>query len=869
MDWIIGILCYFTGAFTFIPLALWILHLYMAFPQAPSSTVHSVAQEVDVTTCHNYGTKKGWIRLSSNYQPKSPTMGKKKQQSKQSGEGYGVLKQGILKVYSNEMQQLCEWIIDLNHYDVSIYPSGRQEHTLFSRSVALRLQRKQSAPTNDQSSTTTTTPMTIHDNTIYFSCSRSVDKEDWYFAFVSVNNTFPNARRAIPFDPMAVASLITFVSKEKHEESDTTTDPPQQRIPWFNAILGRTFLGIYKTERLQHFVFETLAKKTKKMKSFGDIQVRSVDLGHTIPFFTNPTLVALHPDGTLVLDAQVEYNGGFKVVVEASVGGTFSIRVPLLLSLTLRSLSGTIRFKIKPPPSNRYWIGFCTMPTMKWSIVPAVSNCNVKISMVTRIIEHKIRRMMTENMVLPNMEDIPFAKSDGWGGLFHGPMEDPTNSGGGSSSSSGIIGHSPMDTASNDDDMDSTLQQSFIINNSNDNDSSSASIDSQSASSSSGRWSKFFTTRRRKNTSSSITPSLSTSTSEHIIDKAKDKSQPSNDQQTNNTGAETTKMDSDPDDVGSYNNDDTKKDIDKDLDKNGTDDVEDSRIKHSDSTMAGPYQLSPPGTASTLVQLSASTSLTTTDSVEVTAAGARGDLSKDEDNRSITSTKSSKRKRIYNAAGYIFSKGKGLANDFREHRQQDSQLSKKQPSSEPSQDLRRRYNENTPPRHTSTVSTLSSPSLSSTTAEYTLASSTATAITSSSSLRKESIPPPHMIHSDAISLSTQANSYSGSTIPTTPSQNQQQQVADDDKKPQLPPRPGRRSITPPLSTSTSSSQQQQSELEGLETMAHSDSPRSSNASDDQEQPEKSMDGDNHNGNSTLSSISKTTLISNTHHGYQT
>ncbi|CAO3598146.1 unnamed protein product [Absidia cylindrospora] len=837
------------------------LHLYMAFPQAPSSTVHSVAQEVDVTTCYNYGTKKGWIRLSSNYQPKSPAMGKKKQQSKQSGEGYGVLKQGILKVYSNELQQLCEWVIDLNHYDVSIYPPGRQEHTLFSRSVALRLQRKQSAPTNDQSFSTTTTPATIHDNTIYFSCTRSVDKEDWYFAFVSVNNTFPNARRAIPFDPMAVASLITFVSKEKHEESDTATDPPHQRIPWFNAVLGRTFLGIYKTERLQHFVFETLAKKTKKMKSFGDIQVRSVDLGHTIPFFTNPTLVALHPDGTLVLDAQVEYNGGFKVVVEASVGGTFSIRVPLLLSLTLRSLSGTIRFKIKPPPSNRYWIGFCTMPTMKWSIVPAVSNCNVKISMVTRIIEHKIRRMMTENMVLPNMEDIPFAKSDGWGGLFHGPMEDSTNS----SSSTGIDGHSPMDTASNDDDMDSTLQQSFIINNSNDNDSSSTSIDSQSASPSSGRWSKFFTTRRRKNTSSSITPSLSTPTSEHIIDKPKDKSQSSNDQQTNNASAETTKTDSDPDDVGSYNNDDTKKDSDKDLDKNGTDDIEDSSIKHSDSTMAGPYQLSPPGTASTLVQLSASTSLTT-DS-EVTPAGTRDDLSKDEDSRSITSTKSSKRKRIYNAAGYIFSKGKGLANDLREHRQLDSQLNKKQPSSDSPQDLRRRYNESIPPRHASTVSTLPSPSLSSTTAEYTSASTTATAITSSSSLRKKSIPPPHMLHSDAISLSTHTNDYPGSTMALQ--NQQQQQVAEDDRKPQLPPRPGRRSITPPLSTSTSSSQQQQYELEGSETMVRSVSPPSSSASDDQQQQKKAMDDTNDNGNTTLSSISKTTLISNTHHGYQT
>ncbi|SAM07900.1 hypothetical protein [Absidia glauca] len=817
----------------------------MTLPQS-SPGIRSVAQEVDVTTCHNYGTKKGWIRLSSNYQQNSPTMGKKKQQSKQNGEGYGVLKQGILKVYNNESQQVCEWTIDLNDYDVSIYPPGRQEHTLFSRSVALRLQRKPATDTKDAAYDNSPTPTTTQDKEIFFSCTRPIDKEDWYFGFVSVANSLPTSRRAIPFDPMAVASLITFVGKENHpvsEQNQQQQQQEQQRIPWFNAVLGRTFLGIYKTQRLQHFVFETLAKKTAKMKTpgfLGDIQVRSVDLGHAIPFVTNPTLVALHPDGTLVLDAQVDYNGGFKVVVETTVGGTFSIRVPLLLSLTLRSLSGTIRFKIKPPPSNRYWIGFCTMPTMKWSIVPAVSNCNVKISMVTKIIESKIRRLMTENMVLPNMEDIPFAKSDGLGGIFHNPTLDSlagaTDSTGGDLALDGGLQADP--TIPNDDDLDSSLQQSFIINGSNDQEAVSTSIDPYSTSSpSSGRWSKFFNTRRRKNTASSGTPGPSSttpsstpltaslapstttpsstpstsslapsSTTQHTVipnESPKNNNQSylsiqvCNDMRGGNDDHQGPKLKAN--DVRDHIQSDTTRDINSDDDdtdqgtKERTSNADtnndsingskkDTDISNPSAVLGGPYHISPSGTASSLANLASSKTLPT-DTVADPTPPSDNDLAKDDDGNSITSTKSTRRKRIYNAAGYIFSKGKGLANELRDHRQQDLQVKRQQSLlhyNDQLQDMRRRCNENTT-RRLSTSSTSSSSS-------STMVDSLHQGPSSETpSLRQKSIPPLHLIHSD--------------DIPATYDLTPQDRCASDDKPPLPPRRPHRKSAPPPLSSS--------------------------------------------------------------------
>lgn len=507
MDWIASLFYYFLGAFTFIPLVLCLTQFYLALTRTPLSMAtegNALHLPMNDTKSHNYNTKQSWIFLSSTYQPKltSSAVG---QLPGKYGHGYGVLKQGILKIYESEMQRLCKGTLDLNNYEVSLYPSGRKEHILFSRSVALRLVRRKPRPKDDHTAQTTSADT---DNELFFSCFRPIDKEDWYFAFLMANNDAPpsTSRHCISFDPIAIASLITFVNKEP----DTATN---RSIPWFNAILGRTFLGIYKTQRLQHYIFETLSKKTKKMKTtpgfLGDITIRSIDLGHAVPYFTNPTLVALHPDGTLALDMQVNYTGGFKVVVGTTMGVASSpLRVPILLSLTLQSLSSTLRFKIKPPPSNRYWIGFCTMPVMKWSIVPAVSSYNIKLSMVTKIIESKIRRMMMDTMVLPNMEDIPFAKSDGLGGLFF-PMDDDN--------ASVTTPDAPTITTNDNTSMDGI----GLVTNPVSSVHASASTPTTSR----RRWPKLFTsTRRRKNTS----PSLSSEEAKTMLDKhlvAKDKDQ--------------------------------------------------------------------------------------------------------------------------------------------------------------------------------------------------------------------------------------------------------------------------------------------------------------------------------------------------------
>ncbi|CAO3591003.1 unnamed protein product [Absidia cylindrospora] len=636
---------------------------------------------------------------------------------------------------------------------------------------------------SNTSDETVSSSATIHGNNLFFTCTRPIDKEDWYFAFMSVANASPSSRhRAIPFDPMAVASFISFVGKEKyqHQPSDTP-------IPWFNAVLGRTFLGIYKTHRLQQYVFETLAKKTLKMKTpgfLGDIQVRSVDLGYAIPFVTNPTLVELCPDGTLVLDALVDYTGGFKVVVEASAGGggvSFSIRVPLVLSLTLQSLSGTIRFKIKPPPSNRYWIGFCTMPTMKWSILPAVSNYNVKLSMVTKIIEAKIRRMMTENMVLPNMADIPFAKSDGKGGIFHelNNMKDGDDGTVFNHVDAASTGNSSGDDGDGDNDsneLNSLLRHSFTINGSFANGHDDNAADTLSSSPTSGRWSKFFATRRRKtNTMTPVVDDKSVHDEQVMDGKSTHNGQIRNEQHTSENVDQQNEIDARG--VGSRNRvDDMEKSSHGDHSTNDTENDTTTAI----GDFGGPMYLSPSGTASTLTKRSSAVSLTATATESITTISSSTTLGPDDDAISTTTTtRSTPRKRIYNAAGYILSKGKGLANDLREHRQQDLQLKRQQSLlhyNDQLQDIRRRYDENTQQRRRrSSAASMGEPAM---------------------LHRNSSIPPLHLIHNNS-NNSNDDNDDVDDGDGMTPSPPEDTIITAHDDKPPLPPRPSHKPTLPP------------------------------------------------------------------------
>ncbi|KDN41516.1 hypothetical protein K437DRAFT_172694 [Tilletiaria anomala UBC 951] len=253
--------------------------------------------------------------------------------------------------------------------------------------------------------------------------------EDWYHALLHASllplpdHSAPGAWKGADKSNMApfqattdpVGPLFSTMDMSALLASlDTVPDPIPLR--WLNAMLGRVFFSIYRTAWLEDYVTNKLMKKISRVKTpsfLSDVRVREVDLGRTPPAFSRPMLKSLTGEGEASMEVTLHYTGSLRLTISTnltiSLGSRFkSYTVSLLLAVVLRSLEGNLLLHIKPPPSNRLWFGFTQPPKMDLAIEPVVSERKVQWSMVTRIIESRIREMMMESLVLPHMDDVPF-----------------------------------------------------------------------------------------------------------------------------------------------------------------------------------------------------------------------------------------------------------------------------------------------------------------------------------------------------------------------------------------------------------------------------------------------------------------------------
>ncbi|KAI9016504.1 putative integral membrane protein conserved region-domain-containing protein, partial [Phycomyces nitens] len=371
---------YLFGGLTFLPL----LAILIYVTHATEKLLVDPPQKPTTKDVYGQRGNEGWIRLTTRYKPKDA----------ESRLVYGVLKHGALFLYEGSDQQEPRLILPMHDYKVSLYPENKSESELFGRHTAIHISY-------------------LLNTDLYLVCARSVDKEDWLLALTSACEMMAESPDKAHietidqthFDPPAMQALIGTV----HQDAN------HYEIQWLNAIMGRLFLGIYRTESLRKYCQDTLATKSKKAHLphfLGDLHVKSVDVGKSIPYITRPRLLSLSPEGDLLAEAHVEYNGGLCVVVETDISVSYSslmkpLKVRLVLSVQLKRFVGKFNIKIKPPPSNRFWIGFCETPDMTWAITPEVSDKQIKLAMVTNAIESKIRDFIVETMVLPNMEDFP------------------------------------------------------------------------------------------------------------------------------------------------------------------------------------------------------------------------------------------------------------------------------------------------------------------------------------------------------------------------------------------------------------------------------------------------------------------------------
>ncbi|KAK4183765.1 hypothetical protein QBC35DRAFT_84735 [Podospora australis] len=332
---------------------------------------------------------------------------------------YVVLRHGHLMLFDDDEQLEVRHVVSLAHHDVSIY-SGEAvtpEGELWIKRNAICLSRRADGPESGPDSQVSKPFYLFSEN-----CSA---KEDFYFALLrNQEQSFPVAGRPTPTPiQFEVKNIISLVQKLHSSEEHMQTR-------WLNAMIGRIFLGIYKTKDMENFMREKLTKKISRVKRpafLSNIAIKGIDTGESAPYITNPRLRDLTVEGECCMEADMRYTGNFRLEVAATaridLGARFKAReVNLVLAVVVRKLEGHVLLKVKPPPSNRLWFTFQQAPKMEMTIEPIVSSRQITYNVILRQIESRIKEVIAETIVLPFWDDTPFFNTEHkqWrGGIFH------------------------------------------------------------------------------------------------------------------------------------------------------------------------------------------------------------------------------------------------------------------------------------------------------------------------------------------------------------------------------------------------------------------------------------------------------------------
>jgi len=335
---------------------------------------------------------------------------------------YIVLRHGHLMVYDSSAQVEVKHVISLAHHRVSLqsgtYSKIEQDSTripepdLFIKRTAIVLTPVEfpNGALQNPASQTSSKPFYLFSNT-------SIDKEDFYHALLYT--------RPQPPVPLAldVEGLIKLQSS-LHSSSLTS----ETRA--LNALVGRVFLALHRTDFLTNFVRSKIENKLVRIQKpsfIPTLLLQSIDMGDSGPVLSNLRVRDMTIDGDLTVNLDMRYSGGLSLtllaVAKLDLGPRFKARtVDLMLKSSIQRVQGTMCLRIKPPPSNRIWFTFESMPEMEIRVEPVVSERKITYGFVLRAIEERIRTAISEGLVRPNWDDVPLPLANTQGSHARGGL---------------------------------------------------------------------------------------------------------------------------------------------------------------------------------------------------------------------------------------------------------------------------------------------------------------------------------------------------------------------------------------------------------------------------------------------------------------
>ncbi|KAJ2722473.1 hypothetical protein GGI07_003309 [Coemansia sp. Benny D115] len=372
---------------------------------------------------------------------------------------YAVLDGDNLVMYDGEAMSECRGVIIMSKYRVSLHHRPRtSEAQVYSKKTPIRL-----SPLNDGAEAQLYKRQVAE---YYVYADRPSDKEDWYFALIwsslvnAVAESSSDESEAVKgsalgdgtsMSPPNSPSMQQQQQKADHGSDNSKPEltkaqrerlrqrlrqsclvPDQDGIKsilqtistrgslakpgevredeWLNAIFGRVFLGAYRTEwARQHFIrkMQTKFDRVEKPIFLDRIVVSDLEIGDNVPVITNFKLESFETSGQVDASMYVHYKGGFKLVLNTGVK-IGSLRMSVSLSVVLQSLAGKMLLRFKPAPSNRFWLGFYEMPSLRLNVAPVFMQKQVRYAAVSQAIEKQIYDIVRTTLVLPNLDDTVF-----------------------------------------------------------------------------------------------------------------------------------------------------------------------------------------------------------------------------------------------------------------------------------------------------------------------------------------------------------------------------------------------------------------------------------------------------------------------------
>lgn len=356
----------------------------------------------------------GWVCAMSEYPERPPTdlaclqrMRGARSRNGSRGIYFLVLKHNSLFLYESEEQTYCAHVVVLTGCQVDLYP-----HTLLLDEIYQKIHPIRIVKTTGDSA------LFEGRHTLYIYASNSSEKEDWLYALRQTISLSGRAKRRNE----QLAEVIFMERLERYVRGPHVDAASQ----WLNAIGGRIFYNLFRSKDVERFFrlkFERKSAVAPRSFFLGELKLRSVYPGQSLPMLSRGQLHTIGQDGEVTASADIFYPGGFKLTIATEVRWEIphvkTLIVPIVMSLQVRRLSGRLLLRIKPPPSDRLWYGFYRPPVLDIDVEPVISSTAITWGVIkTGVLKH-LQEELAEHALLPNMDDLtipPLVVGDAFGG---------------------------------------------------------------------------------------------------------------------------------------------------------------------------------------------------------------------------------------------------------------------------------------------------------------------------------------------------------------------------------------------------------------------------------------------------------------------